>query len=110
LKDLTWYFDIGAEVDQTYFQNPDNHFLAYQLDGSEFGDPAVSVYVAYNGWFNPISATLPAPLQGNSWYLVADTSSAAEPWGNIHSAGQEVKVTDPAYTVQGRSVVLLIER
>ena len=50
LKDLTWYFDSGAEVDQTYFQNPDNHFLAYRLDGSEFGDPAISVYVAYNGW------------------------------------------------------------
>jgi glycogen operon protein len=110
LKDLTWYFDSGEEADQTYFQNPDNHFLAYRLDGSEHGDPAASVYVAYNAWSDAISATLPPPLPGNRWFLVADTSSAAEPWGNIYASGQEVKVGGQSYYVQGRSVVLLIER
>jgi len=110
LKDLTWYFDSGAEADQNYLQSPDNHFLAYRLDGSEFGDPAASVYVAYNGWFNPIQANLPAPLPGNSWYVVADTSSASESWGNIHSSGQEVRLVAQSYSVQARSVVLLIER
>ena len=110
LKDLTWYFDSGAEVDQNYFQNPDNHFLAYRLDGSEFGDRVVSVYVAYNGWFEPISATLPATLAGNHWFLVADTSAAAEAWGNIYSPGQEAQLAAPTLPVQGRSVVLLIER
>jgi len=110
LKDLTWYFDSGAEVDQTYFQNPDNHFLAYRLDGSESGDSVTSVYVAYNGWFNPIPAAIPPPLAGNSWFVVADTSAAAEPWGNIHAAGQEANLSGQTYSVQGRSVVLLIER
>lgn len=109
LKDLTWYFDSGAEVDQTYFANPNNHFLAYRLDGSEFGDPAASVYVAYNGWSDAITANLPAPLPGNSWFLVADTSSAAESWGNIYAAGQELPLGGSSYTVQSRSVVLLIE-
>jgi isoamylase len=110
LKDLTWYFDSGAEADLAYFQNPANHFLAYRLDGSECGDPAVSVYVAYNSWCGPIPACLPEPLPGNSWFLMADTSSAAEGWGNIYSAGQEIKVSGPSYSIQGRSVVLLIER
>ena len=64
LKDLTWYFDGGAEADQTYFQNPDNHFLAYRLDGSECGDSAVSVYVAYNSWSDAIPVTLPRTAAG----------------------------------------------
>lgn len=110
LKDLTWYFDSGAEVDQNYFQNPDNHFLAYRLDGTEFGDPAVSVYVGYNGWSQAIPVTIPATLAGSIWYVVADTSSNAESWGNIYPAGQEMALAGNQYTVQGRSLILLIER
>jgi len=110
LKDLTWYFDSGAEVDQAYFADPNNHFLAYRLDGTEAGDTVVSVYVAYNGWSDAITSTIPAPLTGNNWYVVADTSSAAEPWGNIHAAGQEVILSGNTYIVNGRSVVLMIER
>ena len=109
LKDLTWYFDAGTEVDQNYFQNPDNHFLAYRLDGSEFSDLAASVYVAYNGWIGAVQATIPATGPGRNWYSVADTSAAAEAWGNIHSAGQEVQLTSRQYLVQGRSLMLLIE-
>ena len=110
LKDLTWYSDSGAEVDQAYFANPNNHFLAFRLDGTEAGDTAVSVYVAYNGWVDPITTTIPAPLAGNSWFVVGDTSSAAETWGNMRTAGQEVKLTGTRYVVNSRSVVLLIER
>jgi glycogen operon protein len=110
LKDLTWYLDSGAEVDQNYFANANNHFLAYRIDGSEAGDPAVSVYVAYNGWSEPIAVTVPPPLPGNSWHLVADSSSNAAAFGNIYAAGQEPVLPAGPYTVQGRSLVLLIER
>ena len=65
LKDLTWYDDSGAEATQEYFANPANHFLAYRIDGTEFQDPAVSVYVAYNGWIDPIAAHIPPPLTGS---------------------------------------------
>jgi len=109
LKDLTWYFDTGAEVTQDYFANPNNHFLAYRIDGTEFGDPAASVYVAYNGWTDPITVTIPSPLAGNHWYVAADTSSNAEAWGNIHAAGQEVALGANQYIVNGRSLILLIE-
>jgi glycogen operon protein len=110
LKDLTWYFDSGAEVTQNYFANPDNHFLAYRIDGTEFGDPSGSVYVAYNGWSSAIQTTIPMPLVGNRWYVVADTSSNAERWGNIHPAGQEVALGQNQYLVNAHSLVLLIER
>lgn len=109
LKDLTWYFDTGAEVSQDYFTSPNNHFLSYRLDGTEVGDPAVSIYVAYNGWTDPIVVTIPSTLPGNAWYVVADTSAAAEPWGNIHTAAREIALGDSRYIVNGRSLVLLLE-
>jgi glycogen operon protein len=110
LKDLTWYFDSGAEVTQDYFANPNNHFLAYRIDGTEFGDAVASVYIAYNGWSGNIQATIPMPLLGNRWFVVADTSSNAEEWGNIHSAGEEASLGNNYYLVNARSLVLLIER
>jgi glycogen operon protein len=110
LKDLTWYRDNGAEVDLPYFLDANNHFLAYRLDESEFGGPANSVYVAYNGWTDPVVANLPAPLAGKSWYVVADTSASAQAWGNIYPGGGETLLPGQQYTVQGRSVALLIEK
>jgi glycogen operon protein len=110
IKDLTWYQDNGAEVDLPYFLDANNHFLAYRLDESEFGGPANSVYVAYNGWTDPIVAFLPAPTAGKAWYVVADTSAPAEGWGNIHASGQEVLLAGQQYTAMGRSLVVLIER
>jgi len=99
LKDLTWYMDDGEEADEDYFANPDNHFLAYRIDGTEFGDPAASIYVAYNGWFNPLVATLPANLPDKQWYVVVDTSAA----------DQGMQFSAPQYSVAGRSLALFIE-
>ena len=110
LKDLTWLKNDANEIDQTYFANPDNHFLAYRIDGSEFGDSVTSLYVAYNGWIDPVPATLPANLPGKNWFQVADSSAAAESWGNIHALGHETLLPIPRYSVSGRSLLLLIER
>jgi isoamylase len=110
LKDLTWYFDTGAEVTSDYFADPNKHFLAFRIDGTEFGDSVASIYVAYNGWTDPINVVVPPPLSGNSWYVVADTSSAAEPWGNIYMPGQEVALGNNQCLVNGRCLVLLLER
>jgi isoamylase len=108
LKDLTWYFDSGAEVDAAYFANPNNHFLAYRIEATD--DPAASVYVAYNAGIHPVVATLPVNLPAQRWYIVADTGAAAEAWGNMHAAGREVKLDASKYAVDGRSIVLFIEK
>ena len=105
LKDLTWYSDSGAEADSTYFTNPNNHFLAYRIDGTEFGDPAASIYVAYNGGSDPVVATLPVNLPEKQWYIVADSAAA-----NIYAGGQEVRQSAQAYTVAGRSIALFVEK
>jgi isoamylase len=110
LKDLTWYVDSGAEADGAYFANPDHHFLAFRIDGTELGDPAASIYVAYNSWIDPVVTTLPLNLPAKRWHIVADTSAAAEAWGNIHAAGQEVKLGAQQFAVAGRSLALFIER
>jgi isoamylase len=100
----------ASEVDQAYFGNPNNHFLAYRIDGSEFGDSVTSLYIAYNGWVAPVLATLPANLPGKSWSLVADSSAAAEGWGNIYPPGKEKVLASAPYSVAGRSLLLLIEK
>jgi glycogen operon protein len=110
LKDLTWCVDSGDEADDDYLANLTNHFLAYRIDGSELGDPAASIYVACNSWINSVVATLPLNLPAKRWHIVADTSAAAEAWGNIHAAGQEVKLDAQQYGVAGRSVALIIEK
>jgi len=110
LKDLTWLKNDGSEVDPSYFQNPNNHFLAFRIDGTKFADTARSLYVAYNGWVAPIKANLPANLPSNKWFQVSDTSSAAQAWGNIYVSGQEAAIPGFTYVVQGRSLILLLER
>jgi glycogen operon protein len=107
---VTWYLASAAEADDEYFTNPGNHFLAYRIDGTEFDDPAASIYVAYNGWIHPVVATLPLNLPDKRWHLVADASAAAEAWGNRYAAGQEVKLDGQHYELAGRSLVLLIEK
>jgi isoamylase len=66
--------------------------------------------VAYNGWIDPVSITIPAPLPGNNWYVVADTNADAESWGNFRPAGQETELGGNKYLANGRSLILMIER
>jgi len=99
-QNLIWYMAAGVEADPKYFTDPNGHFLAFKIR-----DPK-SIYVAYNGWVEPVTTTLPE----GRWHLVADTSAAAEPWGNIHPAGGEVLLASPQYSVAGRSLALFIEQ
>lgn len=110
LKDLAWYQDSGVEVSPEYFSDASRHFLAFRIDGAGQSDPARSIYVAYNGWTDLVTANLPPPLPGNAWYQVADTSASALTFGNIHPPGQEVRLNNSTYGVAGRSVLLLVEK
>ena len=108
-KDLTWLRNDGGEVDGPYFNNPQNHFLAWMLDGTEFGDSASAIYIAYNGWIQTVNAVLPPNQNGKRWLEVANTSVAALSWGNIRPPGSEVVFGFPDIDVPARSLVLLIE-
>jgi isoamylase len=110
LKDIAWLTDGGAEANGAYMNNPNNHFLAFRLDGARAGDSAASVYVAYNGWSGQVTATLPAPRPGKAWYRVSDTAAWMESQGNFTEPGQEQQLGGGTYGLAGRSVLLLIER
>ncbi|MEJ7636529.1 MAG: hypothetical protein WKF75_00705 [Singulisphaera sp.] len=89
LKDLTFYRDDAIEPDPTYYNARDRHFLAYRIDGSEFDDPAHSIYVGYNGWRQPVTITLPAASSGRAWHRVGDTAARMESLNNVVEAGPE---------------------
>ncbi len=110
LKDITWLMSSGAEADAAYLDNTDNHFLSYRIDGTELGDSATSIYVAYNGWSEDVIATLPANLHGRRWFRVADTDAWMEDRDNIVEPGQEEALDGPTYVVNPRSVLLLLEK
>jgi isoamylase len=112
LKDITWLRNDAVEADAGYLNNPDNHFLAYRIDctGSAARDRVASIYVAYNGWSDRVTATLPANLPGKRWYRVADTAGWMETRDNFNAPDQEELLAGASYTLAGRSVLLLIEQ
>jgi len=110
LKDITWLTDAGAEASGAYMGDPSKHFLAFRIDGGPAGDDAASIYVGYNGWSGVVTATLPAPRAGKSWFRVGDTAAWMESQGNFVDPGQEQQLGGATYDLAGRSLLLLIER
>jgi isoamylase len=111
LKDITWLRNDAAEAEAAYLNDPGNHFLAYRIDCTESaGDSLVSIYVAYNGWSDWVTASLPTNLPGKHWYRVADTADWMESRDNFNAPGKEELLTSNSYALAGRSVLLLIEK
>jgi isoamylase len=110
LKDITWLTDGAGEADGNYMDNSDNHFLAYRIDGSEFGDSFQSIYVAYNGWSGDVTATLPTNLAGKRWYRVSDTAARMESHDNFNAPGSEEQMDNTPYKLTGRSLLILLEK
>ena len=109
IKDITWLRDDGQEIDGAYFEDPGNHFLAWQLDGVSGRDPATRLYVAYNGWVSPIAATLPVLPADEAWGLAIDTSARAADFDNAHEDGTEAPLAGTPL-VDGRAIVVAIAR
>jgi isoamylase len=105
---VTWLRDDGSPADATYLDAADRHFLAWRLDGARLGDPAKAIYVAYNGWTEAVTATLPAPPAGTSYRLVADTSAVAAAWGNWTAPGSSREIASGTYAVAARSLVVAV--
>jgi len=112
LKDITWYRDDGQEAGSAYMADQTRHFIAYRIDATESKekDPSHSVYVAYNGWSQPITVTLPAPSPGLAWHRAGDTAAWMESESNFKEFGQEDRLKERTYKMTGRSVLVLIER
>ncbi|MDH5824665.1 isoamylase [Luteimonas sp. RD2P54] len=112
MEQLRWFKPDGAQADAGYFADANNHAIAWRIDGSEFGDPASAIYVAYNGWAGNVDFHLPWPGAGKQWYRVTDTATWNEGPDAVALPGAEASIggEGTVYGLQARSLLLLIAK
>ncbi|MGQ5523743.1 glycogen debranching protein [Chitinimonas sp. PSY-7] len=112
MEQLHWFRPDGGVADAAYFNNADNHAIAWRIDGTELGDSAAAIYVAYNGWRDSVTFKLPWPGAGRNWHRVTDSCSWAEGHDQVRNPGMEEAIGGESapYGVCGRGVVLLIAK
>ncbi len=112
MEQLRWFKPDGAGADTSYFTSTSNHAIAWRIDGSELGDSASAIYVAYNGWSGAVNFVLPWPGAGKSWYRVTDTATWNEAADAVTLPGSEAFIGGETtnYSMQARSVLLLIAK
>ncbi len=112
MEQLRWFTPAGTVPDATYFNNANNHALAYRVDGTEFGDSASAIYVAYNGWSGDVNFVLPWPGAGKNWYRVTDTSNWGEGPSQVATPGSEPFIGGEFYNynLRARGVLVLIAK
>ncbi|HEX4748413.1 MAG TPA: isoamylase [Bryobacteraceae bacterium] len=111
-QELQWFRPDGGVADNNYFQNPDNHALAWMLSGVDFQDSSPAIYIAYNAWSGDVPFQLPAPPPGKTWARVMDTAPWMESEANIVPAGseQQLGAGSVSYTVGSHSVFVAIAK
>ena len=112
MEQIKWFTPAGAVADAGYFNDANNHALAYRIDGTELGDPSGIIYVAYNGWKDDMNFKLPWPGNGRNWYLVMDTSAWKEGPDTVSPPGNETDLggQDTMYLLHSRAVALMIAK
>ncbi|WP_028102896.1 isoamylase [Pseudoduganella violaceinigra] len=112
MEQLRWFKPDGSVADAAYFNDSNNHAIGWRIDGSEFGDSASAIYIAYNGWSGNVNFTLPWPGNGKSWYRVTNTCTWAEGSSQVRAPGAEDLIGGEnfAYGVCGRGLLLLIAK
>jgi isoamylase len=112
MEQLRWFKPNGAQADSAYFNDANNHAIAWRIDGSELGDGASAIYVAYNGWSGSVNFTLPWPGTGKQWYRVTDTATWNEGANTVVTPGSETLIggENTVYGLEARSVLLLIAK
>ena len=111
---VQWYTPAGTVADTAYWNGPGNHAIAWEIDGTQFGDPASAIYVAYNGWSGGVTFALPSPGSGKTWYRVTDTCNWADGPDAVAVAvaGNETRIGGQAtgYSLCGQALLLLIAK
>jgi len=112
MEQLRWFKPDGAQADAAYFNSSSNHAIAWRIDGTEFGDSASAIYIAYNAWSGNVNFSLPWPGTGKNWYRVTDTATWNEGPNAVNLPGSEAWIggEGTVYGVQGRSLLLLIAK
>ncbi|HHO51165.1 MAG TPA: glycogen-debranching protein [Deltaproteobacteria bacterium] len=106
---VSWLAPDGSVASSAYLDNPDNHALALRLDGAPAQDPAQALFIAYNGWTDGVTFTLPPAPSGQPWRIAVDTAPWLEGEHHAFAPGSEPTLPDDTYLLHGRSVVVLID-
>jgi isoamylase len=109
---LDWFTPAGKAPDEAYWNGASNHALAWRLDGTESGDPADGLYIAYNGSADAVDFTLPSPGEGKKWHRVTDTGAGFEGADQVAEPGSEPEVggAGAEYGLKGRSLAVMIAK
>ena len=109
---LQWYTPAGTVPDPAYWNDPSNHSIAWEIDGTEFGDSASAIYVAYNGWSGSVNFRLPWPGSDKNWYRVTDTCNWSDGPDTVAVPGTESRIGGQGvdYSLCGQALLLLIAK
>ncbi len=117
-RDLKWH---GVQPDLPDWTST-SRTLAFLLDGSAVetkgSADAPDIYVAHNAYWGDLTFTLPTAPNGKQWYILADTASWGESYGNTYydpaisdwNLQRLPKVPGNTYGVQSRSTIILLAR
>jgi isoamylase len=108
---VEWWEPSGVQATTSYWDAGDNYAIAYTVNGSSFGD-SNSMYIAYNGWSESVTFTLPAPPTGTNWYRVTDTCNWNDGPNTWVTPGNETEIGPggSTYGQCGESLLLLISK
>lgn len=98
--DITWH---GTRHNQPDW-SPQSRVLSFTLGGPDAGS---DVHVMMNMWWEPIEFEVPQ-VHGMDWLRAVDTSLDSPE--DILEPGSEVACNSSTYLVQGRSVVVMVNR
>jgi glycogen operon protein len=101
LQDITWH---GTELGAPGWEDPEARALGFTLAGFD-GEP--DIHVMANMYWEPLEMAVPS-VEGRSWARVVDTSEPSP--DDIKEPGSEVPFSADAYSVGGRSIVILISK
>ena len=109
---LAWLKPDGTAADQSYWDDINNHAIAWRVDGSKLRDQTGAIYIAYNGGVGEVNFRLPSPGTGKSWFRVMDTSDWNEGPNSIVAPGSETLIPGQStvYNLKARAVLLLIAK
>jgi glycogen operon protein len=109
-EQLQWFTPAGKTADPAYFDNLDNHAIAWAIKGADFHDSAAAIYIAYNAWSGEVVFQLPPPASGKEWFRVMDTSAPMEVFANFAAAGTEEPLANASYKLGPGAVLLAIAK
>ncbi len=109
VPDIQWFNMDGSEPEWSKL----SRFLAYELYGqycmNEDGKADNDFYIAGNTDRQDAMVTLPTPLNGKSWHLVADTSIDGA--DAIAPAGEELQLREQEhYVIPSNSLIVLMAK